>query len=91
MRIILKPSEPLCFAGLWYTWKAPEGEIVHSSTIITTAQNEVMESIHNRMSVILPREAEHLWLDPRQSEPTDSRPCSLRTQPQRWTSIPCPT
>ena len=51
------------FAGLWETWKAPNGEVIHSCTIITTTPNALMASIHNRMPVILTRDAENLWLD----------------------------
>ncbi len=63
MRITLKSGEPFGFAGLWETWKSPEGELVRSCTIITTSPNELMEPIHNRMPVILPRDAEAQWLD----------------------------
>ena len=63
MRIILKTGEPFGFAGLWETWKSPEDELLHSCTIITTAPNAVLEPIHNRMPVILSREAEAVWLD----------------------------
>ena len=68
MRVILKSGEPFAFAGLWDTWKSPEGAQVHSCTIITTTPNAVMEPIHNRMPVILPREAEGLWLDTGESK-----------------------
>ena len=34
-----------------------------SCTIITTTPNAVMEPVHNRMPVILPRDAEGVWLD----------------------------
>ena len=51
-------------AGLFETWKSPEDELVRSCTIITTSPNALMEQIHNRMPVILPREAEATWLDP---------------------------
>jgi putative SOS response-associated peptidase YedK len=61
--ITLKAREPFAFAGLWETWKSPTGEAIHSCTIITTTPNALMESIHNRMPVILPREAETRWLD----------------------------
>ena len=63
MFITLKSRKPFGFAGLWETWKAPGGEAIHSCTIITTTPNTLMESIHNRMPVILPRKAEALWLD----------------------------
>ena len=63
MRIVLKSGEPFGFAGLWERWKSPEGEVVRSCTIITTVPNELMEPIHDRMPVILSKEAEREWLD----------------------------
>ena len=63
MRITLKSGEPFAFAGLWDSWRAPEGEIVRSCTIITTAANELLRPVHERMPVILPRELESFWLD----------------------------
>ena len=67
--IFLKSQEPFAFAGLWETWKSPEGETVKSCTILTTKPNEFMEPIHNRMPVILSGETEALWLDPMTEEP----------------------
>ena len=63
MYIALKSHEPFGFAGLWETWKSPDGEAIHSCTIVTTTPNTLMESIHNRMPVILARDAEAYWLD----------------------------
>ena len=63
MRIVLKSGEPFAFAGLWETWKDPEGELIKSCTIITTAANDYLQPIHDRMPVILPRESESFWLD----------------------------
>ena len=61
-RITLKNKELFGFAGLWDTWKSPDGDI-NSCTIITTTPNELMAGIHNRMPVILSRDAECAWLD----------------------------
>jgi putative SOS response-associated peptidase YedK len=63
MFIALKSREPFAFAGLWEFWNSPSGEAIHSCTIITTIPNALMETIHDRMPVILPREAEPVWLD----------------------------
>ena len=63
MRITLKSDEPFAFAGLWETWKDPEGELVKSCTIITTSANELLGPIHNRMPMILPQQQESFWLD----------------------------
>ncbi|KJR44582.1 hypothetical protein UF75_5044 [Desulfosporosinus sp. I2] len=62
-RITLKNQGLFGFAGLWDTWKSPTGDIVNPCSIITTAPNDLMVPIHNRMPVILPREVEHVWLD----------------------------
>ena len=62
-RIVMRSGEPFAFAGLWETWKDPEGNVIPSCTIITTAANDFLAPIHNRMPIILPREKEELWLD----------------------------
>ncbi len=61
-RIFLKNEELFAFAGIWESWKDAEGRTVHSFSIITTKANSLMESIHDRMPVILPREREQDWL-----------------------------
>ena len=70
MRVVLKSREPFAFAGLWDYWKPPDGEGILSCSIITTEPNSMMAPIHNRMPVILRRDAEDLWLD-KEVEDTD--------------------
>ena len=68
-RITMKDQKPFAMAGIWETWKNPEGKMIHSFSIITTSANELMKSIHDRMPVILPPEFEETWLhstDPRE-------------------------
>ncbi|ANU27322.1 SOS response-associated peptidase [Planococcus versutus] len=65
MRIKLKTDEPFAFAALWESWKAPDGQIVNSCSILTTVPNELMKKIHDRMPVILSKQDEQTWLDPR--------------------------
>lgn len=64
MLIKMKSGEPFAFAGLWESWESPEGEPIHTCSILTTKPNEVMASIHDRMPVILSKESEKIWLDP---------------------------
>ncbi len=64
MLITANPGGLFAFAGLWETWKQPDGSWLLTCAIITTSANEFMTSIHDRMPVILPREAEGAWLDP---------------------------
>lgn len=62
MRITLSSRKLFAFAGLYDTWMGQSGDRIHSCTIVTTAPNEFMKTIHDRMPVILPKEHEHLWL-----------------------------
>lgn len=62
--IHLKDGKPFGFAGLWDEWQAADGSPLRSCTIITTAPNSLMASIHNRMPVILEAEDYADWLDP---------------------------
>ena len=59
---------PLALAGLWGSWKNPEGERVTTCTIITTRPNHLVSSIHDRMPVILPKETWNRWLDRENSD-----------------------
>ena len=63
MRIVMRSGEPFAFAGLWAVWRDPEGNRVPSCTIITTAANDLLAPIHDRMPVVLPPGLEELWLD----------------------------
>lgn len=72
--IRLASGRPFAFAGLWDTWSPKEGDPVRSCTIITTAPNEFMASIHNRMPVILTPAAVERWLDPDESNPEVLQP-----------------
>ena len=58
-------GEPLAFAGLWAGWHDPETDTIRRTfTIVTTAANELMVPIHDRMPVVIPRDAWAMWLDP---------------------------
>jgi putative SOS response-associated peptidase YedK len=60
----LKSLRGFAFAGLWESWKGPDGKIVTTCTIITTAPNALLAPIHNRMPAILSPEGVRQWLDP---------------------------
>lgn len=61
--IRMEDGRPFALAGLWEEWRGDEGEI-RSCTILTTEPNAVLSTIHNRMPVILPRDAYEPWLSP---------------------------
>lgn len=59
----IKGNAPMGFAGLWESWKGPEGETVESCTILTTAANPLVGLVHERMPVILHPGEYGIWLD----------------------------
>jgi len=61
--ICLKNGEPFSFAGLWESWKDPDGKEIRTCTIITCEPNDVMFRIHYQMPVILPVDKTRAWLD----------------------------
>jgi putative SOS response-associated peptidase YedK len=55
----------LAMAGLWSLWKDPvTGAWVPSCAVVTTEASDQVAPIHDRMPVILPRDAWWPWLDP---------------------------
>lgn len=63
-RITVHNGEIFSVAGLWTTWKTPDGQSLKTFTLITQAANSIMSEIHDRMPAILSRDAEKLWIDP---------------------------
>jgi putative SOS response-associated peptidase YedK len=62
--IHLKNGEPFGFAGLYNIWTSPEGDSISTCTIITTTANKLLEPVHDRMPVIIPKDKRDMWLDP---------------------------
>ena len=69
-----KTKQPFCFtmaddslfafAGLWDSWRSPEGQNVETCTIITTTPNSLCAEVHDRMPAILPEEPTTYGLTP---------------------------
>lgn len=68
---IHREDEPaFAMAGLWEVWEGETDEAIPSVTILTTDPNELVEPIHDRMPVVLPRDDEDSWLA---GDPDDRR------------------
>jgi putative SOS response-associated peptidase YedK len=89
--IHLPEKQPFGLAGLWERWEGAEGEIIESCTIITTAANDLMQPIHDRMPVILHPQDYDLWLDPGGQKPELLQPLLSAYPSDRMTAYPVRT
>lgn len=55
-------------AGLWEEFEDEGGAMVHTFTIITTAANETVSRITDRMPVMLDKQRETIWLNQKATE-----------------------
>lgn len=62
--VSIKDRPVFGFAGLFERWKAPDGGVLKSCTIITTDANKALRQVHDRMPVILEKRDEQAWIDP---------------------------
>ena len=58
----LQDNDLMAFAGLWEYWEG-EDKHIESCTIITTAANELMQPVHDRMPVIIDPKDYEKWLE----------------------------
>lgn len=93
-RISLADGTPMGIAGLWSRWKSPQGEIVHSYTMLTinATDHALMRVFHKpgdekRMVVILPVDRYDDWL---QARPQQS-PAFMRQFPADQMIVDEPT
>lgn len=69
----MKDRAPFAFAGLWDEWRSPDGDALRTCAIVTTAPNELMSALHNRMPLILDSKDYAEWLDPAPRAPDSLR------------------
>ncbi len=68
--IRLRSHRPMALAGLWDRWRPAEGPQLLTGLVITCPARGRLARIHDRMPVILDREAATRWLDPALEDPT---------------------
>ena len=81
--VAMADGAPMALAGLWEGWRGPDGEALRTFTIVTGEANAKLSAMHQRMPVILPREAWPAWLG---EEPADAAELHdlLRPCPPEW-------
>lgn len=67
--VALADHRLMAMAGLWESWRSRNGERLRSFTIVTTAPNELVLPLHDRMPVILGPENWPLWLGELPADP----------------------
>jgi putative SOS response-associated peptidase YedK len=72
--IQLAGQAPMCLAGVWESWKTPDGSELETFAILTTSANKLVESIHDRMPVILYPDTFNLWLSHNMHDPGQLQP-----------------
>jgi putative SOS response-associated peptidase YedK len=60
--IRLHEDGPFGMAGLWEHWKAPDGQVVESCTIVTVDANALIAQLHTRMPLIVAPADYDAWL-----------------------------
>jgi putative SOS response-associated peptidase YedK len=58
----LKSGETMALAGLWESRTMPDGSVLRTTCIITTAANALMAPVHDRMPVIISPGNWQVWL-----------------------------
>ncbi|SFV33852.1 SOS response-associated peptidase [Hyphomicrobium facile] len=61
--IRLKDQELFALAGIWEGWLGADGSEIETMAILTTAANDEMARLHDRMPVILDQADFDRWLD----------------------------
>lgn len=87
----LADRRPFAFAGLWEHWQSPDGSEIESCTLITTAANDLMQHVHDRMPVILQPQDYDLWLDPDLQSPQALQPLLVPYPSEAMTHYPVST
>lgn len=71
MHVGMKNGSLFGLAGLYERWRSPDGAVVDSCTVITTAANAAMLPIHDRMPLIIAPDQYDRWLDPAHTDLLD--------------------
>jgi putative SOS response-associated peptidase YedK len=64
-------GDVLGFAGLWESWRSPEGRLLRTVTIVTAAAPDDLGHVHDRAPVVVPRGLWGTWLDPDERQAVD--------------------
>lgn len=61
--LALADGETMAFAGVYSTWRGPDGTAVETAAIVTVPAAEDLAAIHDRMPAVLQGDSIDAWLD----------------------------
>jgi putative SOS response-associated peptidase YedK len=92
-RIARADGKPMGIAGIWTGWRAPDGSILRSMSMLTVnaAEHSLVRNFHRpedekRMVVVLDEEDFDRWLEPHLASPETLLKCY---PPERLTENAC--
>jgi putative SOS response-associated peptidase YedK len=59
-----RSREPFWLGGLWDRWVGADGGELDTAVVLTTAPNDLLRRVHDRMPVVIPMALEEAWLEP---------------------------
>jgi putative SOS response-associated peptidase YedK len=71
MHIGMKDGTLFAFGGLYERWLSAAGDVLDTCTIVTTAANELLKVVHDRMPMIVAPGDYARWLDPSSADVAD--------------------
>ncbi len=60
-RFHLPQNQLFAFAGIWEKWQGADGEVIETTSILTTEASGEVAPVHERMPLILKPEQEKMW------------------------------
>lgn len=67
--VAMEDGSPMVLAGLWERWRAPDGSILRTFTVVTCPATPRLVPLHDRMPVVLPESAWPVWLGEEEGDP----------------------
>jgi putative SOS response-associated peptidase YedK len=59
-----RDGRPLGFAGVWSATTTKDGEVVENVALMTCPPQPPVDAVHDRMPLVIPRDAFARWIDP---------------------------
>ena len=78
----------VAFGGLGERWQGPDGEEMRSAAIVTTGPNGTFGALHDRMPLVVPREAWTTWLDTKRTHAGEARDLLVPPADDFWQAVP---